>query len=245
MRLMQLNSWMNRLDKQIVDLIHDETPDIITFQEALSSEHKGSTLLATLEQIQDRTNFKYKDMAGVLRFPMMKASVEFGNAVLTNYPPTNRATIFTSGKFVDNFDFAEDDYNVRNLQHVAVQTPQGILHVLTHHGYHINAHKNGNDATLAACMKIHDYIKDLDGPVILTGDFNLSPDSPSLIPLNSLLRNLAAETNLITTRSLLTHKNEVCDYIFVNKQINVKRFWMSDEIVSDHNALFLEFDLVP
>jgi len=85
------------------------------------------------------------------------------------------------------------------------------------------------------------YIKKLEGAVILTGDFNLAPHSKSLEQLNKMLSNLSVKANLDTTRNQLTYKKEVCDYIFVNDQVKVKSFEASDELVSDHKALILEF----
>jgi endonuclease/exonuclease/phosphatase (EEP) superfamily protein YafD len=35
----------------------------------------------------------------------------------------------------------------------------------------------------------------------------------------------------------------VCDYIFVNSQINVKDFRMDETIIYDHNALIVDFNI--
>jgi endonuclease/exonuclease/phosphatase (EEP) superfamily protein YafD len=113
---------------------------------------------------------------------------------------------------------------------------------LTHHGYHIPDHKNGDEETLRQMKQLGEYIDSLDGPIILTGDFNLAPHSESLEQINARLINLCTQHRLKTTRTHLTHKTEVCDYIFVNNKVSVKSFQASDEIVSDHKALILEFD---
>jgi endonuclease/exonuclease/phosphatase family metal-dependent hydrolase len=46
-----------------------------------------------------------------------------------------------------------------------------------------------------------------------------------------------------TTRNELTHKTEVCDYVFVSDDVKVKEFYASDRLVSDHAALILDFSL--
>lgn len=84
---------------------------------------------------------------------------------------------------------------------------------------------------------IVEYIKKLDGPVVLCGDFNLKPKSESLELINKILINHAKERGVITTRTPLTHKTEVCDYIFTSPDIDVKEFQVLDDIVSDHKAL--------
>ena len=92
--------------------------------------------------------------------------------------------------------------------------------------------------------QIVEYIKHLDGSVILCGDFNLSPESESIKLIDRNLVNLSVVHKLKTTRSKLTYKNEVCDYVFASHDIKVNSFIMDDTIISDHNALLLDFDLV-
>ena len=100
------------------------------------------------------------------------------------------------------------------------------LHILNHHGHRIDAHKLGDEETMRQMQQLAEYIKQLDGAVILCGDFNLSPKSEPIRRLDSVLRNLSVDYSLDTTRLRLTYKNEVCDYIFVNEKIEVKAFSM-------------------
>ena len=132
---------------------------------------------------------------------------------------------------------------MRNFVHAVVDLNGQKLNLLTHHGYWIQEHKNGNPETLRQMKQLGEYIDDLDGPVILTGDFNLAPDSESIGLINQRLTNLSTKYKLTTTRTNLTHKKEVCDYIFVSDDVKVKSFKASDEVVSDHKALILEFDV--
>src|SRR5690606_16544092 len=123
-----------------------------------------------------------------------------------------------------------EDYNIRNLQHATFRVEGTSLHVLNHHGHHIRQHKNGDAETVRQCGMIHDYIEKLDGRVVLTGDFNLAPDSESMKQLNITLTNHCIETGLLTTRTPLTHKAEVCDYIFTNDQVSVQDFRALDDL---------------
>ena len=128
---------------------------------------------------------------------------------------------------------------------VPLPTPGILIHQLEiqHHGFWVPDHKNGNAETLNQTKIIANYVEALKGPTILTGDFNLIPTSESLEQINKLLINLSVKNKLETTRNDLTFKNEVCDYIFVNNEIKVKNFAMSEQVVSDHNALILEFSV--
>ena len=88
---------------------------------------------------------------------------------------------------------------------------------------------------------IVDYIDKLKGPIVLCGDFNLKPESESLELINAKLVNHAKERGVLTTRTPLTYKTEVCDYIFTSPNIQVKDFQILDDIASDHKALLIEF----
>lgn len=91
------------------------------------------------------------------------------------------------------------------------------------------------------CKLIADYVRTLEGEILLTGDFNLAPHSASLEQINSVLRNVCIEHGVTTTRTPLTQKTEVCDYIFSTSNLREMSFRVAEEIVSDHRALVLEF----
>lgn len=240
MKLLQLNVWGGRLEKQIAWLLESEKPDIICLQEAISIEGGNSGgFFLTVEEIRDKFNMQLA-YSPTVSFKFMNRSAEFGNAILSKIPIEDQNTVFTSQQYVENFDFETHDYNIRNLLHASYTVNGENLHVLTHHGYHLFEHKNGNDETMRQCKLIADYINNLDGKVILAGDFNLSPHSQSLEQLNFILRNLCVENEVTTTRTPLTHNLEVCDYIFTSKNLEVKGFSISDEIASDHKALIVE-----
>lgn len=242
MKLLQLNSWQMRLAKNIIDLMRDESPDIVCLQEVFQTEGELG-YITSLKSLQEKTHYPHQYYSPFYSFVSMDEEVEFGNAILSRPTISSRNTIFTSGVYKNNFTFSHDDYNVRNMQHVIVDCHGTAINVLNHHGFHVPKHKDGDSHTLAACQQIADYIEGLQGPVILTGDFNLLPDSESLNILNKRLRNLSIEHDLQTTRNDLTVKDEVCDYIFVNDMIKVHDFYVSDKIVSDHQGLLLDFSV--
>lgn len=244
MKLLQLNVWGARLEKQIADLLKTELPDIACLQEAVDipGDSTGGFFLPIREMatiMQSKNQF----ISPVVSYSFMNRTASFGNAILSKYTFTETQTIFTNAQFMEGFDFENDDYNIRNLQHAKLEIGGKALHILNHHGHHVPNHKNGNEDTLRQMKQIGEYIDKLEGAIILTGDFNLAPHSESLELLNDRLANLSISYGLTTTRTNLTHKTEVCDYIFVSDAVQVKNFHASDEIVSDHKALVLEFDV--
>ncbi|MDB5161065.1 MAG: hypothetical protein JWO96_445 [Candidatus Saccharibacteria bacterium] len=243
MRLVQLNMWWGgKLDKSIQTFLEEVNPDIICLQEAVSSKLTDAGLFLSIEQLQ-KLGFPHKEFAPAFTFNLMRGAVSFGNAILSRLPIEESFSFYTNLGHIEDFDFNIHDYNVRNLLHCAYKINGSKINILTHHGHHVHEHKDGNQETLRQMEQIKEYIDGLPGAVILTGDFNLAPHSKSLDKLNKSLINLSVESGLKTTRTMFSLKDEVCDYIFVNDSVKVDKFYASEEIVSDHKALVLEFDL--
>lgn len=243
MKLVQLNAWGGRLEHQLADLLSDEAATFVCLQEIISTKGDGAFIIS-LEQLQTKAGLANSFMSPVMTFNLMNKKASFGNSILSEFPISAPQTIFTNLVHKDNFDFDSDDYNIRNLQHAQVTIGDTKLHILNHHGHHVWQHKNGDAQTLRQMTQIADYISQLDGPIILAGDFNLAPHSQSLELINASLRNLSVDYRLTTTRTQLTSKKEVCDYIFVSEAIKVNSFKASDRLASDHQALILDFEIV-
>lgn len=212
-----------------------------TYYEAVSIKdgpHGGFFL--TVEEIQELLAM-HLVYSPVLNFKFMSRTAGFGNAILSKLPVQNQNTFFTGKQLVKDFDFNRDDYNIRNLLHVSYVLDGQPLHILTHHGHHVALHKNGDEETLKQCKLIANYVDKLAGKIILTGDFNLAPHSKSLEQINYVLTNECIKHGIETTRTIFTTKNEVCDYVFTNDKIKAKKFKASEELVSGHSALIMEF----
>ena len=243
MKLMQLNAWGGRLEPQIAELVRTEKPDILFLQEAISFSGEGTGLFITIENIQELSELSFSAFAPVFSFNYMKSTAKFGNCILSRFPIQESTTVFTHLEHKDNFMWGEDSANIRNFVHAKIDIDGVACNVLTHHGFWVPDHKEGNPETLRQTELIANYCRDLQGPTVLTGDFNLVPESPSIKQIGDVLDNLTLKHGLKTTRNHLTHKTEACDYIFVNDTVKVTNFEALDDVVSDHQALVLEFDI--
>jgi len=240
MKILQLNIWGGKLGKQIIELLERERPDVVCFQEAVELEGERTFFITTAKEIASLTGMQFTFFTPSFAFNLMNRKAYWGNIILSKSAFSNTNAVFTRGEFCDNFDFLEDDYNMRNLQHVVVEHNGKKLNILNHHGHHIHQHKMGDAETLRQCGVIADYIKTLEGDVVLTGDFNLAPESESLALFDAVLVNHATESGATTTRTPLTHKTEVCDYIFTSKGLTATGFKVLPDIASDHAALVME-----
>jgi endonuclease/exonuclease/phosphatase family metal-dependent hydrolase len=243
MKLLQINAWAGKLGYPLLNLFSEEKPDILCAQEVIDIHGDTGGFFWAIEKMQEVLKTDYTLFSPVFSFPFMRRQADFGNCIMSKFPIREEETIYTYEKYNPNFDINEDEYNVRNMQHVVIVIGKKSLHVLNHHGYHNYHHKNGSGETARQMELISKYIDKLDGPIILAGDFNLKPQSKSLGKINRQLINLSIKYGLKTTRTILTNKREVCDYVFVNDQVKVNKFYASEAIASDHQALVLEFDI--
>ena len=243
MKIIQLNIWGGKLGKQIIEILQKETPDLVCFQEVIvfPAGKEGDLFFSTLEKFKQAGDFAHSFFSPVFGFSYMKQKADFGNAILSMHPFQETKAVFTRKEYIDDQEMLDGDFNIRNLQHVTLKVGGENLNVLNHHGHHLHEHKNGDVETVRQCKIIADYVQALQGKTVLCGDFNLAPESSSLSELNMLLVNQCIRTKVSTTRTSLTHKAEVCDYIFTSSNIEVKRFDVLTDIASDHKALVLEF----
>ncbi len=246
MKIIQLNIWQGKLGAQIIDFLKNEKPDFVCMQEVNDlNGRSGYKLFATLEEIRKDSGFREGFMSPAYSSRYMEREMRYGNAILSSLPFKSKKTVFTRGEYSRHYDIEDRDGNDRNLQIVTVEVGGRTLNILNHHGYWIYGTKAGNDETLRQMKIIAAEIRKLKGPVIMCGDFNLAPDSESLGIINQELTNLSVKHGLKHTYTWLSPlRDTVCDYIFVNELIKVRSFNMSEELVSDHKALIMEFDLV-
>lgn len=244
MKILQLNTWSCKLTPEIVRLLDETNPDFVCMQEVVHTDF-GGKILDTIDDILAEHPFEDYYYTPLVEFAFMHHRASRGNMIATKLPIAHQNQIWTHGEYTEDFDYIDSGgYNTaRNIAHVELKVDGTPLHLLTLHGYHVKAHKNGNDETMKACQMLLDYVGRLDGAVIITGDFNLAPTSESIQVINQKFRNLATEYKLTTTRNNLTSKTEVCDYIFTNDKVKINDFYMSDIIASDHNALMLDFSV--
>lgn len=244
MRLVQVNIWCGKLGFPLIDFLNAQQPDIVCMQEVSNLPGHAGPLFLTLDEIKAATNFNQAALAPLFAYRFMKRQYQFCNAVVSKLPITDNHVVFTRGRYTEDFDELENDINIRNFQDVSLQIGGKTLHVINHHGHYVQGSKDGNDETMRQMRLLADYIDTVQGPAIVCGDFNLVPSSPSLDQINQKLVNLPVKYGIDNTYSNSVHVNHVvCDYIFVSHDVKVNSFKVAEELVSDHKALLLEFDL--
>jgi endonuclease/exonuclease/phosphatase family metal-dependent hydrolase len=94
------------------------------------------------------------------------------------------------------------------------------------------------------------YLKNVPHPFILSGDFNLDRQQPTIQKINKLARNLVEENDVINTLDSVNHRAKALfppgvaiDYIFTSPDIKVNTFSVVEEGLSDHLGLRVEIEI--
>ena len=193
-------------------------------------------------------DFEQKNFHGkeVFRFEF-GGLLEFGNYTKSKYKITKGQNVFVQNCFTyatDASKWPEEDYR-------AVLVTDHVIHgkklrIMNYHGVWTR-NKLGNAKSLIANKMINDLALQAEGEVILCGDFNLFPDTPSMKLFENNLTSLVDKFNIKTTRpttnELHNAKRNVVDYMWVSKGIQVKKFEVIDTDISDHLPLILDFEV--
>lgn len=117
------------------------------------------------------------------------------------------------------------------------------------HGAAFPGSKLDTPERIKQSLMIKDFMEKAGERIILCGDFNLMPDTKSMMMLEEKLENLIKKFNISNTRSRLSpyfrspEEQKFADYILVSSDIAVKDFQVFDDQVSDHLPMYLEFSV--
>jgi endonuclease/exonuclease/phosphatase family metal-dependent hydrolase len=134
--------------------------------------------------------------------------------------------------------------HARNLQYMTIETSNGPKTILNFHGLWNGGPKEDTEERIIQSDRIAKFVENIPNPYVLMGDFNLLPETKSLKMLEDLgLRNLIKEFGITSTRSShYTKPARFADYTLVSKDIRVNDFKVLPDEVSDHLAMYLDFE---
>jgi endonuclease/exonuclease/phosphatase (EEP) superfamily protein YafD len=150
--------------------------------------------------------------------------------------------IYKEKGFVSPEEFGD---HARILHYVVLDTEQGPQTIVQLHGLWNGKGKEDSEERLEQSQRIVSFLKGRKEPIVLLGDFNLSPHTESVRMIESAgMRNLIQEYGITSTRTVhYTKENKFADYAFVSEGIEVRDFVVLPDAVSDHAPLLLDFSL--
>lgn len=264
MKLISLNvALFETNNSKIAKFLNNEHLDIACFQEVTRRLDKNVSKEYLSKDVIDKGTSKLeygffgpvcvyekisaKNFHGQENFFFdLKGKLELGNYLRSRYEIKKAQNIFLDGEYSN--DLSKDkwpDEQHRAMSVVDLILANKLLRIINYHGIWTRD-KKGNNKTLKACRRILYAAKEFQRDVIICGDFNLFPDTPSMKLFNDDFISLVNKYKIDSTRPTSNELNgsrNVVDYILISKSIKVNDFKVVDNDISDHLPLVLDFDL--
>jgi exonuclease III len=251
MKIISLNTWGGRAGAEgLLGFFekHSDT-DVFCLQETWNGGHHMATQTAGGRTLQDvmfdmfpRIGGRLPDYAPYFRPHLFEwyglaAFLKKGLALVRE----GDVFVHKHRGYIPPGDIA---HHARNAQFTTFDTPAGRRTIVNFHGLWNGLGKSDSEERLEQSSRLIAFLKKIDHPFVVIGDFNLVPETESLVKFEAAgLRNLIAEYGITTTRSRLYDKSiPWADYAFVSPSISVRGFRVLPDVVSDHLALQLDFE---
>ncbi len=256
MKLISLNVWGGRAYGELVKFLEREksNTDIFCFQEVLDygRGEPGPDAKEAKARHQPKgwheTSDLYKKLTVILCDfnPFLSEPYSSGMERLAAFVRKGITASEETLKIHKPFqvDVNGKPYYVGSLlQHVRVEIGDKSYDVANVHGLWQGSGKGDTPERLDQSREIVGLLSGFGSSKILCGDFNLLPGTQSIRIIEGVMRNLIREKGITNTRSsLYTKPLRYADYVFTSTNINVTKFEVMHDVVSDHLPLLLEFD---
>lgn len=256
MRLISLNTWTGKIFTPLIAWIKEQAPttDIFCFQEITDNTSAYTSLegfqMHLLQELTDALPDFTPHFAPFLEgFNIIGAvdpSTKLGNLTFL------RKTLSVSAEEVRyvyrepaNMVAGDIETIPRNILSIDVGWNDSTLSIVNFHGaWQENTKKQDTPERILQSQKILDFLKTKNNPKILCGDFNLMPDTESLLMLeHSGLRNLVKEFHITDTRGALYEKPQrFADYVLTSPEITARLLTVPRVQISDHLPMILDIE---
>lgn len=260
MKLISLNTWGGKIYQPLMNFIkdHSGTTDIFCFQEIYDTksdikQHKDIRANLLNELISILPDFQVCYSVEISGFDTTPDPVDF-------YLTMGKAMFIKSYIHIEAIDDIllygnkEEKFLMKDFSNLPV-TLQAVNFIINEkkftivniHGTAFPGNKLDTQLRIEHSNKIKGFLDSKSGAKIITGDFNLLPQTQSIKILEDNLRNLIKEFNIQRTRSKLspfygrTDFQKFADYTFVSGDVNVEKFEVSKIDISDHLPMILQF----
>lgn len=247
LKLLQLNIYKGMYLKNLEDFLSKENFDILTLQE-VTGHKAGFVDLDLFKELKNKLDLDGE--LGVNWNGIGDPKSYFGNAILfkKHLMVKNRQQVWL--KPFREVDLQSQNWPIfpRSALSLDFEFDGKTISVVTSHLVRGRTSQDKPYKVNQAKVLIN-FLKTLKNPFILTGDFNLNPQTQIVGSFSKLSKNLILQTGITNTLNPRTHrlkelfpKGLAVDYVFVSNGIKVKDFKLVDsEDLSDHYGLSLTF----
>lgn len=269
MKLLQINIFQGKFIDNIIKFVNENDIDIVCMQEVTAGgwSHGGVNYypdkgpislgannqtinLDCFSEIKKALNYEGE----IIKFISLKDDPTSyqGNAIIyKNLKPVDRHEVWMEPyQEYDKVADARPDTQPRAALDLSFEKEGKLFDVITTH-MAWGPTAEDEDYKIVQAGRLREALKHIKNPLILTGDFNVTPDTRTAKTFDDIGRNLTVESKIKNTLNSRTHgvrrifpPGLAVDYIFTSPDIKVKSFRLVDEVdLSDHFGLLLEFSL--
>lgn len=252
MKIISLNTWNAKIFEPLMDFFtSNQDVDIFCLQEVFNSDKaeffRTDKRLNGFEEISKRLpkHNGYFNVSEVLdEIPPNGTKAPYGLAIFVK---KDIKILSHHCDFIfEPKDYVDDDCKThkRIIQSICIEKNNVPMVVSNVHGLWNGQGKTDSQDRIEQSKNIKKHLKTFKHPSVLVGDFNLLPDTESLRIIKENMKDLIEENNIQSTRSSLYIRPGktvlFADYAFVSPEIEVKKFEVLKDEVSDHLPLLLE-----
>ncbi|MFN8770380.1 MAG: endonuclease/exonuclease/phosphatase family protein [Neisseriaceae bacterium] len=241
MKIISLNMWSGHVGKPLFDFINScREIDIFCFQEVYyNAERKISTddkevnlnLFSELQLLLPNHQGLFRPVVdniyGICMFVNKKIKIIGEGEV----------NIYNNPNYIGN-----GPTHSRNLQWLDFCYGDKNYFIMNIHGLWNGMGKTDTVIRINQANIIKNFMKTINKPKVICGDFNLRPDTKSIEIIGEGMKDLIDLYKIKSTRTKFYEKDEkFADYIFISPEIIVNDFKVLSDEVSDHAPLYLDF----
>jgi endonuclease/exonuclease/phosphatase family metal-dependent hydrolase len=253
-KLLQLNINSDNFWDKLIPYLKTHDFDVLHFQEVTGKNTIAGNINAkrdTFIELQKTLQGNYNSELSITQRYTSSPDAYMGNAIFYKKQFTlikkNEITLSSFEPFPKD---STDYENVgRKVLHLTLEIEKKQISFLNAHAAWGRDHIEKPFQTKQGDILLT-YLKTVNPPFVLTGDFNITPEQPLMQKISSLTRNLITENNITNTLNPKNHRAKVLfpkglavDYIFTSKELQSKNFAVIDEGLSDHFGLTAEIKL--
>jgi len=153
-------------------------------------------------------------------------------------------------KVISHNDVFGNEKTLPQAQHLEVALDGKIINIINFHGLPKPGDKLDTPERIQASRILINYLQKLKGEIIFGGDFNLDPQSKSLLVFEILgLKNLITKFKITNTRNEVVWrqfpetKQYFSDYIFTTPTVLTSNLQVPYSEMSDHLPMILDWEI--
>lgn len=245
-----LNLWHGgRLLDGALDFLRTEDADIVLLQEVYDGANPAlERRLRSLIVLRETLDNTYYHFAPSDTDNLPEEKVVMGNAILSKFPIIKSDVTFFDLPYRDDYTDTPENWpdRPRNLQHVEITTPAGLLNVFNFHGVW---DLDGDNFSPQRKQMSEVILKAIEGKknVILAGDTNAKETNPALRAieqhLTSVFGSERATSFNMRQKDNPGYATATVDHMYISPNIQVLSKQCPDVDISDHLPLIVELEI--